>query len=75
MPCDGSGLASVERKTLSATKLKAAPRVSSSPSPLSRNSLRCTLLCTVVVAVELPLPSSPVSITPAPPRLPTMRLS
>src|SRR5262249_16799500 len=51
MPCDGSGLASVERKTLSATRLKAAPRVSSSPSPLSRNSLRCTLLCTVVVAV------------------------
>src|SRR5215468_904683 len=36
MPCDGSGLASVERKTLSATRLKAAPRVSSSPSPLSR---------------------------------------
>src|SRR5262249_39396155 len=44
MPCDGSGLASVERKTLSATRLKAAPRVSSSPSPLSRNWLRCTLV-------------------------------
>ena len=75
MPCEGSGLASVERKMLPATRLKAAPRVSSRPSPLSMNSLRCTLLWIVVVAVEPPLPSSPVSITPAPPRLATMRLS
>ena len=37
--------------------------------------MRSTLLCTVVAAVGLPLPSSPVSMTPAPPRLPTMRLS
>src|SRR5262249_4931586 len=41
----------VERNTLSATRLKAVPRVSSRPPPVSRNSLRCTLLCTVVVAV------------------------
>ena len=75
MPCDGSGLASVERNTLPATRLNAAPRVSSRPSPLSMNSLRWTLLWIVVVAVEPPLPSSPVSITPAPPRLATMRLS
>ena len=75
MPCEGSGLASVERKMLLATRLKAAPRVSSRPSPLSMNSLRDTLLWIVVVAVEPPLPSSPVSMTPAPPRLATMRLS
>ena len=75
MPCDGSGLAAVERNTLPATRLNAAPRVSSRPSPLSTNSLRSTLLWTVVVGVGLPLPSSPVSITPAPPRLATMRLS
>ncbi|MCW0417724.1 hypothetical protein NB689_003478 [Xanthomonas sacchari] len=75
MPCEGSGLASVERNTLSATRFQAAPRVSSRPSPLSRKVLRSMRLRTVVVAVDWPLPSSPVSITPAPPWLATMRLS
>ena len=59
MPCEGSGLALVERKTLRATRLNAAPRVSSRPSPLSRNSLRWTLLWFVVPAVAPPLPSTP----------------
>ncbi len=67
MPCEGSGLAAVDRKTLLATRLNAAPRVSSRPSPLSRNSFRSTLLWMVVVLVGLPRPSSPVNMTPAPP--------
>ncbi|MNC56311.1 hypothetical protein D3C75_1058970 [compost metagenome] len=75
MPWEGSGLAAVERNRLSATRLKAAPRVSSRPSPLSISWLRSTLLLTVVVAVGLPAPSSPVSMIPAPPLLATMRLS
>ncbi|MCY1437453.1 hypothetical protein D9M71_536160 [compost metagenome] len=75
MPWDGSGLASVERNRLSATRLNAAPRVSSRPSPLSISWLRSTLLLLVVVAVGLPWPSSPVSMIPAPPLLATMRLS
>ncbi len=75
MPCEGSGLARVDWNRLSATRFQAAPRVSSRPSPLSRNSLRTMRLCTVVVAVDWPLPSSPVSMMPAPPLLATMRLS
>ena len=53
MPCEGSLLAAVERNRLSATRLKAAPRVSSRPSPLSSKTLRRTLLCRVVVAVDI----------------------
>ena len=53
MPCEGSGFTFVERKILRAIRLKAAPRVSSRPSPLSMNSLRWTLLWIVVVAVGL----------------------